>query len=115
MNRRRQEAHSKIPTVVTFSLILAGVIGASGGVSYVYFRNRQIQTSREIDVVERRIEQHQLNIRTVQMRSDQILNLYSIRATLEKEGTDLIPIPAGVSEDIRPAKSTTIADATTSL
>ncbi len=115
MNRRRQEHHPRISPVVIFSLILAGVIGASGGVSYVYFKNRQIQTNREIDVVERRIEQHQLDIRTVQMRSDQILNLFSIRATLEKEGTDLIPIPAGVSEDILPAEPTAVADATTSL
>ena len=50
--------------------------------------------------MERRIEQHQLDIRTVQMRADQILNLFAIRKTLEQVGTDLVPIPLGVSEDV---------------
>jgi hypothetical protein len=102
MNRRRQETSQKISMVVIFSLILAGVIGASGGVTYVVYRNGQINTMREIDVVELRIEQHQLDIRTVQMRADQILNLYAIRKTLKEVGTDLVPIPAGVTEDVLP-------------
>jgi hypothetical protein len=36
------------------------------------------------------------------MRADQILNLFAIRKTLEKVGTDLIPIPVGASEDVTP-------------
>lgn len=115
MNRRRQENHTRISPTVILSLILAGAIGAVGGVTYVYFRNCQIKVAREIDAVERRIEQHQLDIRTVQMRSDQILNLFAIRKTLEDVGTDLVPIPAGVSEEILPAEVPAVATASASL
>lgn len=115
MNRRRHEPHSRISPIVIFSLILAGAIGAVGGVSFVYYRNSQIQTAREIDKIEQRIEQHKLDIRTVQMRSDQILNLFSIRKTLDAVGTDLIPIPPGVSEDIIPVEPQEAATASASL
>ncbi len=115
MNRHRQEAHNRISPVLIFSLILAGVFGALGGVTYVVFRNCQIKVAREIDAAEMRIEQHHLDIRTVQMRSDQILNLFAIRKTLEDVGTDLVPIPAGVSEDVLPAKPSAVASASASL
>jgi hypothetical protein len=115
MNRRRQETHNRISSFTIFSLILGGVIGAVGGVSHVYFRNCQIKTAREIDVIERRIEQHQLAIRTVQMRKDQILNLFAMRKTLEELGTDLRPIPAGISEEVIPTEPTAVASSDTSL
>lgn len=115
MNRRRQDTPTRISSLVIFCLILAGAIGAVGGVSHVYFRNCQIQTAREIDAIERRIEQHQLDIRTVQMRKDQILNLFAMRKTLEDLGTDLRPIPVGVSEEITPGESTSVASSETSL
>lgn len=115
MNRRRQESHPRISSFTIFSFILAGAIGAVGGISHVYFRNCQIKTAREIDVIERRVEQHQLAIRTVQMRKDQILNLFAMRKTLEDLGTDLRPIPAGVSEQISPAEPTAVASSRTSL
>lgn len=115
MNRRRQDQHTRISPLVIFALILAGAIGAIGGISHVYFRNCQIQTAREIDVIERRIERHQLDIRTVQMRKDQILNLFAMRKTLEDLGTDLRPIPAGVSEEITPVEPTAVASSEASL
>jgi hypothetical protein len=115
MNRRRQEVHHRISPVVIFALILAGAIGAIGGVTHVYYRNSQIQTAREIDAVERRIEQYHLDIRTAQMRSDQILNLFAIRKTLEGTGTDLVPIPPGVSENIVPTNPPAVASASASL
>ena len=116
MNRRRRpEPQTRISTIVIFSLILAGAIGAVGGISFVYFRNCQIQTAREIDKIEQRIEQHKLDIRTVQMRSDQILNLFAIRKTLDETGTDLIPIPAGVTETIVPVEPGKTATASLSL
>ena len=115
MNRRRQENQTRISPIVFFSLILAGAVGAIGGITYVYYRNCQIKVAREIDAIEQRIEQHQLDIRTVQMRSDQILNLFAIRKTLEEVGTDLVPIPVGVSEDILPSNPPAVATASASL
>lgn len=116
MNRRRQETQQRISPVVIFSLILAMAIGAIGGVTHVVYRNCQIKTAREIDAVEQRIEQHQLDIRTVQMRADQILNLFAIRKTLKEVGTDLVPIPVGVSEDVIPTdEAPDVASASVSL
>ncbi len=116
MNRRRQEAPQRVSPCAILSLIVAGAIGASGGVAFVHFRNCQIKTVREIDAVERRIEQHQLDIRTVQMRADQILNLFAMRKTLEELGTGLVPIPVGVSEDVLPPdEPTAVASASASL
>ena len=115
MNRRRQEDHTKISQTVIFSLILAGVIGAVGGVTYVYFRNCQIKVAREIDAVEQRIEQHQFAIRTVEMRSEEILNLFIIRKTLEDVGTELVPIPVGVAENVLPPIQPPVAPTSASL
>ncbi len=115
MNRRRQEQPARISPVVIFSLILAGAIGAVGGVSNVYFKNCQIKTNREIDQVEQHTEQLKLDIRTIQMRSDQILNLFAIRNQLVETGTDLVPIPAGVSEEITPAENNPVASVETNL
>lgn len=115
MNRRRQENQTRISPIVILALILAGAIGAVGGVTYVYYRNCQIKVAREIDAVERRTEQHQLDIRTVQMRSDQILNLFAIRKTLGDVGTNLVPIPHGVSEDVNPSNPPAVASVSASL
>ncbi len=117
MNRLRQETQNqRISPFVIFAVILAMAIGAVGGVTHVIYRNCQIKTARDIDAVERRIEQHQLDVRTVQMRADQILNLFAIRKTLEEVGTDLVPIPVGVSEDILSAgNDSESASASTSL
>ena len=117
MNRRRQETqHQRISPFAIFSIILAMAIGTIGGVTHVVYRNCQIKTARDIDAVERRIEQYQLDIRTVEMRADQILNLFAIRKTLEEVGTDLVPIPVGVSEDIlTPDDASESASASASL
>lgn len=115
MNRRRQERPAKISPVVIFSLILGFVIAAVGGVTNVIYKNCQIKTSREIDAVEQRIERYNLDIRTLQMRSDQILNLYAIRKQLEEEGTGLVAIPAGVCEDIVPENPTAVASIQSNL
>lgn len=115
MNRRRQDSHARISPVVIFALILAGAIGAVGGVANVYYKNCQIKTAREIDAIEKRIDRHQLATRTIQMRSDQILNLYSIRTELKEKGTDLVQIPAGVSEDILPDEPVAVASVEPSL
>ncbi len=115
MNRRRHEIENRISSFAIFSLVLALAIGAVGGVLRVYYRNCQIKAMREIDVVEQRIEKHQLDIRTNQMRQDQILNLFAMRKTLEDLRTDLRPIPAGVTEKILPSEPTAVASSNTNL
>ena len=112
MNRRRNE--SSTPALVFFALILAAVIAAGGGVLHAYYKNRQVQVSREIDAIDRRVEQCRLDIRTTDMRMDQLLNRFAIRKQIEENGSSLRPIPAGVTEEIDATKATrhSVASAT---
>lgn len=98
MNRHRNEEQT--PVSVFFSLFLAAAIVAAGGVLHAYYKNRQVQISREIDAIDRRVEQSRLDIRTTEMRMDQLLNRFAIRKQIESNGTTLRPIPIGVIEEV---------------
>jgi predicted nucleic acid-binding protein len=98
MNRRRQE--SRTPISVFLSLFLAAAIVTAGGVLHAFYKNRQVQVSREIDAIDRRVEQYRLDIRTTEMRMDQLLNRFVIRKQIEANGSALRPIPIGVVEKI---------------
>lgn len=103
MNRRRQE--SRTPVSVFLSLFLAAAIVTAGGVLHAFYKNRQVQVSREIDAIDRRVEQYRLDIRTTEMRMDQLLNRFVIRKQIEANGSALRPIPISVVEKIDPATS----------
>lgn len=114
MNRRRNENRS--PASVIIALILAAGISAGGGVLHAYYKNRQIQTAREIDAIDRRVEQYRYDIRTTGMRMDELLNRFAIREQLKECGSTLRPISMSVVEEIDPAKlqSRSVASAATS-
>jgi hypothetical protein len=101
MNRRRNE--SRTPVSVFFALFLAAAIAAVGGVGHAICKNSQIKVSREIDAIDRRVEQYRLDIRTTDMRMDQLLNRFVIRKQIEESGSLLRPIPMGVVENVDPA------------
>jgi HAMP domain-containing protein len=98
MNRRRNE--TRTPVSVFVALLLAAAIAAGGGVLHAFYKNRQIQITREIDAIDRRVEQYRLDIRTTQMRSDQLLNRFVIRKQIQANGSHLRPIPVSVVEEI---------------
>jgi cell division protein FtsL len=99
MNRRRQE--SSTPVSVFLSLFLAAAIVTAGGVLHAYYKNRQIQVSREIDAIDRRVEQYRLDIRTTEMRMDQLLNRFAILKQVQDNGTLLRPMyPKAVVEEV---------------
>jgi hypothetical protein len=98
MNRRRNE--NRTPMSVFIALFLAAGIAAAGGVLHAFYKNRQVQLTREIDAIDRRIEQYHLDIRTVQMRSDQLLNRFVIRKQIQANGSALRPIPLSAVEEI---------------
>jgi hypothetical protein len=102
MNRRRNEP--KTPAkFLFFSVFLAAIIACCGGVLHAFYKNRQIQVSREIDAIDRQVEQYRLDIRTTEMRMDQLLNRFVIRKQIEENGSLLRPIPMGVIEKVDPA------------
>jgi len=100
MNRRRDQPRT--PAFVIFSIILAFAIVALGGVLHAFYKNRQIQVRRDIDAIDRRVEHCRLEIRTLEMRMDQLLNRFVIRKQLEVNGSDLRPISLSVVEEIDP-------------
>lgn len=101
MNRRRNE--TRTPVSVFAALILAAATIAGGGVLYARFKNSQVQANRDLDKIERRIEQYRLDMRTTQMRMDQLLNRFVIRKQLSENGSDLIAISSSVVEEVNPA------------
>ena len=103
MNRRRNE--TRTPVSVFFALFLAAAIAAAGGVLHAYYKNQQVRIAREIDAIDRRVEQDRLDIRTCEMRMEQLLNRFVIRKQIEANGSLLRPIPMGVVEEIDVAAS----------
>ena len=65
MNRRRHE--TRTPFSVFFALILAAAIAAAGGVLHAFYKNRQVQITREIDAIDRHVVQCRLDIQTTEM------------------------------------------------
>jgi HAMP domain-containing protein len=98
MNRPRHE--TRTPVSVFLSLFLAAAIVACGGVLHAYYKNRQIQITREIKTIDRRVAQYRLDINITDMRMDQLLNRFAIRKQIEANGSSLRPIPVGIIEEI---------------
>lgn len=101
MNRRKDEPRTSVSVFI--AVILAAAFVAGGGVLYAYFKNRQIQVTREIDAVDRRIEHARLDIRTTEMRMDELLNRFTIRKQLEDNHSDLKPIAFSAVEEVQPS------------
>ena len=107
----RIKSASRTPRWVFAVLILATMIAAGGGVKHAIYKNHQVQIKRDIEGIERRIEQYKLDIRTTQMRSDAILNRFAIRKQLESMGSRLRSIPIGLPEEVNPAPPAAVASA----
>lgn len=99
-NRRRDRPRSS--NAILFAILVAASVSAAGGVLHAYYKNMQVSLSREIDASERRIEQRRLEIRTTEMRMDQLLNRFVIRKQMEENGSTLRPISVKEIEPIAP-------------
>lgn len=98
MNRRKDQPKTSACAII--SVILTAAIIAAGGVLHAYYKNRQVQITRDIDAIAKNIEHSRLEIRTAEMRMDQLLNRYLIRKKLEENGSRLRPISVAVIEEI---------------
>jgi hypothetical protein len=101
MNRRRNE--SRTSGFPILALIFGAVIITGGGVLHGFYKNSQVKITREIDAIERSIEHQRLEIRTTEMRMDQLLNRFVIRKQLEQNGSTLRPLSLAFVEEIDPA------------
>ncbi len=103
MNRRRNAPRTSAFPI--FALLLGAAICAGGGVLHVFYKNSQIRITRQIDAIERRIEHDRLDVRTTEMRMDQLLNRFVIRKQLEENGSTMRPISLAFVEEITPVSS----------
>lgn len=101
MNRRRNE--SRTSGFPILAMIFGAVIITGGGVLHGFYKNSQVRITREIDAIERSIEHQRLEIRTTEMRMDQLLNRFVIRKQLEQNGSSLRPLSLAFVEEIDPA------------
>lgn len=103
MNRRRTTVNHG--SFSFFLIAIAAVVVASGGVLFAYLKNSQVEVAREIEKVEDRIAKHQMDIKTAEMRIDQLTNRYAMRDQLRQNGSSLIAIPAKAIEAVVPDSS----------
>jgi len=100
MNRRRNEIRQS--SMVYIALSLGAAFSALGGIMHVNYKNQQINTNREIDAAESRIEQARLDIRTSEMHMDHLLNRFTMRTQLARNGSNLKPISLSSVEKVTP-------------
>lgn len=103
MNRRRHP--TRTPASVYLSLLVAAAIVTAGGVLHAFYKNRQVQISREIKAIDNRIAKYREEISTFDVRMDRLLNRYAIRKQIEANGSPLRPIPIGAIEEVDPSSS----------
>jgi hypothetical protein len=105
MNRPRDPNKSPATLWMTCSAVVFVILAAAGGVRYAISKNRQVEIRRDIDALEKRVEQCRLEIRTTEMRMDQLLNRFAIRKQLAENGSKLRPIPLSAVEEAGPDDS----------
>ncbi len=84
-------------------LVIAAVVIASVGVFHASVKNRQVNVAREIQTLENLISQHELDIKTDNMRLGEQLNRFLIRDRLREFSSDLRPIPGKAIREVGPA------------
>jgi hypothetical protein len=83
-----------------FILSIAGVILMTAGVGHAWLKNSQVEVVREMDSTQRRIQDHEDVINSLQVKIDKKLNIYQLRDDLEKAGSDLVLVPVSAIEKI---------------
>jgi hypothetical protein len=100
MNSSRTKNRSN--PVVWFFFFVSLAIVTVGAISYVTYRNLQIQTAREIEATEKRIASLvQDEIPGIRAEIDRHLARYDLREKLQQNGSALIATPPNRIEVIR--------------
>ncbi len=90
-------------------LSVAGVILMTAGVIHAVLKNSQVEVVREMDSTQRRINNHEDMIKSVQVKIDKKLNIYQLRDDLKNAGSPLVLVPVSAIEKI-PSHSATPAN-----
>ncbi len=98
MNYRKRTPDLNLPGLMV--LLIAGVIVAIGGISYVVVVNKQLTLRKEIFRSKERMDDHLVAITECQADIEETLGVFQLRQRLATSGSDLKPIPAGVVEPL---------------
>ncbi|NWK56296.1 hypothetical protein HW115_11795 [Verrucomicrobiaceae bacterium N1E253] len=83
-------------TILCFSVAIV----LSAGFLHAWLKNSQVEVGREMDRTQRRIQDHEDVINSLQVKIDKKLNIYQLRDDLEKSNSQLVLLPAQVIENV---------------
>ena len=72
----------------------------TAGVIHAVLKNSQVEVVREMDSTQRRIDNHEDMIKSVQVKIDKKLNIYQLRDDLKNAGSALVLVPVSAIEKI---------------
>jgi hypothetical protein len=75
-------------------LVFVAVVLATAGVFHAYVKNLQVETARKTYKSDKRTNQLEMDIMTINMQLDEQMNRYVLRERLVMQGSDLVPIPS---------------------
>lgn len=68
---------------------VAAVIMAAGGIMHVYASNKEIETVRKIDAVQKEIDEYYADVNMINVRIDRNLDRYIMKEDLLARGSEL--------------------------
>ncbi|MDP0490653.1 MAG: hypothetical protein Q7Q71_06350 [Verrucomicrobiota bacterium JB023] len=101
MSRNRKKSAGMSPFAIILLVMTALSLGCTE-VFRVVVKNRQLRVAKEIEVVERRIKEHERDVTNLEIRLGQHANRFALRELLTTRGTGLLPIPQEAIIDIAP-------------
>lgn len=81
-------------------LIICALVATSAGIAHAMLKNKQLQVVREIEKVQGRIGDLELDIATEGMRISSLTDRYELRSALEQIESELQPIASSQLEEV---------------
>ncbi len=111
MNAKKKGSKNfKISELVLLGL--AAVILAVGGIMHVYASNKEIETARKIDAIQKEIDQYNADVNMINVRIDRNLDRYIMKEDLMARGSELRATNPDQLEIVDPSVDNTAGVAT---
>lgn len=81
---------------------MAAVILAAGGIMHVYASNKEIDTARKIDAVQKEIDEYYAGVNMINVRIDRNLDRYLMKEDLMARGSELRETDSSQLEIVQP-------------
>ncbi len=91
MNRIRSKSRGLGPLGIIL-IIICAIVATTAGISHAMLKNKQLQVLREIEKIQGRIGDLELDIATEGMRTSAMMDRYELRSSIESIESELAPI-----------------------